>query len=74
LFGDHFITGIKAIQAFAMGDQLHAVVIHGNCRTDHTEMIGFDRTLLIGHARMNEGEGITWKILNDQVHFRTIDR
>jgi hypothetical protein len=74
LFGDHFICGVTGLQSFAMNEAMHAVVIHGNCRTDHVDMIGFDRTLLIGHGEMNEGEGITWRILNDQIHFRTVDR
>jgi hypothetical protein len=36
----------------------------------NTGMLGFDRTLLIEHGEMNEGQGITWRILNDQIHFR----
>jgi hypothetical protein len=73
LFGNHFLCGITGMQTFSMSEEMHAVVLHGNCRTDNTAMIGFDRTLLIGHGEMNEGEGVTWRILNDQIHFRNLD-
>jgi hypothetical protein len=72
LFGNSFECGISSVQAFAMNKVLHAVIAHGVCSTQNGDVVGFDRTMLIGHGDVTPGEEPEWRILNDQIHFRTV--